>query len=146
MQRTAGVPFSRAWFLWKAPASASHAEASALRALFPSRVRLPHRSGTWAPWTSWEATSESVSHRFHAWSPRCISFLRTSILALSSPRGPSHRPPGCGRTVFSSTGFRIRAAQGQAANHRFARWAERAAASVFFTLFPADCRICGSPL
>ena len=48
--------------------------------------------------------------------------------------------------VFSSTGFRIRAAQGQAADHRFAHWAERVAASVFFTLFPADCRICGSPL
>jgi ComF family protein len=52
----------------------------------------------------------------------------------------------------SSTGFRIRAAQGQAANHlastghRLAGFAERAAASLFFTLFPADCRICGSPL
>lgn len=66
----------------------------------------------------------------------------------------------------SSTGFRIRAAQGQAADqkladhalpshglavhgladHRFAGFARRAAASLFFTLFPADCRICGSPL
>jgi ComF family protein len=27
-----------------------------------------------------------------------------------------------------------------------AGWAKHAAASVFFTLFPADCRICGSPL
>ena len=57
--------------------------------------------------------------------------------------------------VFSSssnsTGFRIRAAQGQAADHGlsdhgFAGWAERVAATLFFTLFPADCRICGSPL
>jgi ComF family protein len=57
--------------------------------------------------------------------------------------------------VFSSssnsTGFRIRAAQGRAANHGssdhgFAGWAERVAATLFFTLFPADCRICGSPL
>jgi len=53
--------------------------------------------------------------------------------------------------VFSSTGFRIRAAQGQAAGHGFAehgffRFAERAAASLFFTFFPADCRICSSPL
>ena len=48
--------------------------------------------------------------------------------------------------VFSSTGFRIRAAQSTAANARFARWAERVAASLFFTLFPADCRICNSPL
>jgi ComF family protein len=57
--------------------------------------------------------------------------------------------------VFSSssnsTGFRIRAAQGRAADHglsdhRFAGWAERVAATLFFTLFPADCRICGSPL
>jgi ComF family protein len=58
--------------------------------------------------------------------------------------------------VFSSTGFRTRAAQGQAAGHRlakhglakhgFAGFAKRAAASLFFTFFPADCRICGSPL
>jgi ComF family protein len=52
----------------------------------------------------------------------------------------------------SSTGFRIRAAQGQAADHltstghRLAGFAERAAATLFFTFFPADCRICGSPL
>ena len=58
--------------------------------------------------------------------------------------------------VFSSTGFRIRSAQGQAADHGFADnglakhgfvgWAERAAATLFFTFFPADCRICGFPL
>ena len=57
--------------------------------------------------------------------------------------------------VFSSsgnsTGFRIRAAQGRAADHGLsdhgiAGWAERVAATLFFTLFPADCRICGSPL
>ncbi len=53
--------------------------------------------------------------------------------------------------VFSSTGFRIRSAQGQAADHGlaehgFAGFAERAAATLFFTLFPADCRICGFPL
>jgi ComF family protein len=51
----------------------------------------------------------------------------------------------------SSTGFRIRAAQGRAADHGlsshgFAGWAERVAATLFFTLFPADCRICGFPL
>jgi ComF family protein len=53
--------------------------------------------------------------------------------------------------VFSSTGFRIRAAQGQAADHGLAEhgfvgFAKRAAATLFFTLFPADCRICGFPL
>jgi len=48
--------------------------------------------------------------------------------------------------VFSSTGFRIRAAQPAAATAEVARWVERAVASVFFTLFPADCRLCGSPL
>ena len=75
--------------------------------------------------------------------------------------------PGA-EAVFSSssTGFRIRAAQGQAAehglpkhdlpehglgnhgsaDHGLAALAERAAATLFFTLFPADCRICGSPL
>jgi ComF family protein len=64
----------------------------------------------------------------------------------------------------SSTGFRIRAAQGQAAdqglakqgfaqdgrpglaNHGIVGFAERVAATLFFTFFPADCRICGSPL
>ena len=54
----------------------------------------------------------------------------------------------------SSTGFRIRAAQGQAhglavrglADHGFVRFAERAAAGLFFTFFASDCRICGSPL
>ena len=50
------------------------------------------------------------------------------------------------RVVFSSTGFRIRAAQPTAAATPVFCWAERAAASLFFTLFPADCRICGSPL
>lgn len=71
----------------------------------------------------------------------------------------------------SSTGFRIRAAQGQAADqnltehglakpglaehglaqrglaeHGFVGFAGRVAATLFFTFFPADCRICGSPL
>src|ERR1019366_4250521 len=65
-----------------------------------------------------------------------------------------------------STGFRIRAAQGQAASRGladhgladrgladhgvakqgFAGFAKRVAATLFFTFFPADCRICGSPL
>jgi ComF family protein len=53
--------------------------------------------------------------------------------------------------VFSSTGFRIRAAQGQAASHGltehgFAGWPERVVASLFFSFFPSDCRICDSPL
>ena len=55
----------------------------------------------------------------------------------------------------SSSGFRIRAAQGQAANrplpdasakHRFVGLAKRAAATIFFTFFPDDCRICSAPL
>jgi ComF family protein len=32
------------------------------------------------------------------------------------------------------------------ANHGSGRFAERLAATLFFTFFPADCRICGSPL
>jgi ComF family protein len=73
--------------------------------------------------------------------------------------------------VFSSTGFRIRAAQGQAADHvlpdhlltgrgvtdqvlkdqglanrGIAGLAERAAATLFFTFFPADCGICNAPI
>jgi ComF family protein len=46
----------------------------------------------------------------------------------------------------SSTGFRIRAAQGQAADHQFVGFARRAVATLFFTFFPADCRLCGAPL
>jgi len=48
--------------------------------------------------------------------------------------------------VFSSTGFRIRAARPTAAADPVAGWAERVAASLFFTFFPADCRICEAPL
>ena len=58
--------------------------------------------------------------------------------------------------VFSSTGFRIRATQGQAAehdssgqtlaDHGLVGLVKRTAASLFFTFFPADCRICSSPL
>jgi ComF family protein len=56
----------------------------------------------------------------------------------------------------SSTGFRIRATQGQAAHHEIAQkdlaqhgfvgFAKRAAATLFFTFFPSDCRICNAPL
>src|SRR5437016_217605 len=46
--------------------------------------------------------------------------------------------------AFSSTGFRIPAAQDHAAGSR--HWAEHAAASLFFTFFPADCRLCNAPL
>jgi ComF family protein len=48
--------------------------------------------------------------------------------------------------VFSSTGFRIRAAQATATIAPVGCWAKDVAASLFFTLFPADCRICRSPL
>ena len=55
--------------------------------------------------------------------------------------------PGA-EAVFSSssTGFRIRAAQGQAADGTLAGFTESALATLFFTFFPADCRICGFPL
>ena len=66
-----------------------------------------------------------------------------AILALCRPVRPLRS--GRGEAVFSSTGFRIRAAQ-PAAAASVACWAERVAASLFFTLFPADCRVCGAPL
>ena len=76
----------------------------------------------------------------------CTAAILTEVL-------PSEASSACRvrEAVFSSTGFRIRAAQGQAADHGlsdhgFAGWAERVVATLFFTLFPADCRICGSPL
>jgi ComF family protein len=53
---------------------------------------------------------------------------------------------GLREDVFSSTGFRIRATQSQAAGNALAGWSRQAIASLFFTFFPADCRICGSPL
>jgi ComF family protein len=58
----------------------------------------------------------------------------------------------------SSTGFRIRAAQGQTqgddqrpvkhgpVSSGFSSLVKNAVASLFFTFFPSDCRICGSPL
>lgn len=67
-----------------------------------------------------------------------------TILAMSSGAAAPHS--GCGEGVFSSTGFRIRAARPAAATAPVASWAERVAASLFFTFFPADCRICGAPL
>jgi ComF family protein len=51
-----------------------------------------------------------------------------------------------GEAVFSSTGFRIRAAKPTATIAPVGCWAEHVAASLFFTLFPADCRICNAPL
>ncbi len=73
--------------------------------------------------------------------------------------GPAKRRVFSGaEAVFSSsgTGFGIRATQGQAANRRlpddssandlFVSFAKRAAAALFFTFFPADCRICNTPL
>ena len=48
--------------------------------------------------------------------------------------------------VFSSSGVRIRGALGLAAGSSLVSWAKQGAASVFFTLFPSDCRICGLPL
>ncbi len=74
-------------------------------------------------------------------------------VALVSKRDYTCNVARCGsaafrvrEAVFSSTGFRIRAAQPTAATPPVAGWAERVAASLFFTFFPADCRICGAPL
>lgn len=73
--------------------------------------------------------------------------------------GPAKRRVFSGaEAVFSSsgTGFGIRATRGQAANRQlpenstandvFVSFAKRAAAAIFFTFFPADCRICNTPL
>jgi ComF family protein len=53
-------------------------------------------------------------------------------------------PTGKREAVFSSTGFRIRWDSGS--GRALAHWTEQVLGSVFFTFFPADCRICGSPL
>lgn len=55
---------------------------------------------------------------------------------------------GRGRIVFSSSRNLIRATRAKvvAAGQSVVPWAEHAAESLFATLFPADCRICGAPL
>jgi predicted amidophosphoribosyltransferase len=55
---------------------------------------------------------------------------------------------GRGRIVFSSSRNLIRATRAKvvAAGHCIVPWAEQAAESLFATLFPADCRLCGAPL
>ena len=70
---------------------------------------------------------------------------RSGYTKLVSP-GAASKPSRVREAVFSSTGFRIRVARPAATIHPVVCWAECAAASLFFTLFPADCRICGSPL
>lgn len=55
---------------------------------------------------------------------------------------------GRGRIVFSSSRNLIRATRAKvvAAGYCFVPWAEQAAESLFATLFPSDCRLCGTPL
>lgn len=73
--------------------------------------------------------------------------MRPQNAAILAPEWPGWRQPGAGlrEDVFSSTGFRIRGSHGHA-SRQLAGWAEDVVASLFFTFFPADCRICGSPL
>jgi ComF family protein len=82
-----------------------------------------------------------------------ISTTTGRRIANLSHRGYTGDVARCGtaafrvrEAVFSSTGFRIRAAQPTAATAPVASLAERIAASLFFTFFPADCRICSAPL
>jgi ComF family protein len=110
-------------------------------------LRLVHDSGARTPFNCPQAVTERNRGRFEVRWPRCIATCNAAILTSC---GPACRVR---EVVFSSssTGFRIRAAQSQAADHElakhgFAGWAERVAATLFFTFFPADCRICGSPL
>jgi len=55
--------------------------------------------------------------------------------------------PGDGRVVFSSSRDLTRA-QAKVADggSSFVAWAEHMAESLFATLFPSDCRLCGAPL
>ena len=56
--------------------------------------------------------------------------------------------PGRRRSVFSSSGDQTRAnaARIAAKESPFVSWASSIAESLFATLFPADCRLCGTPL
>ncbi len=61
---------------------------------------------------------------------------------------PKNVPSGRREVVFSSTGDRTRATQAHSVGKgsSIAAWAGGIAESLFATLFPADCRICGEPL
>src|SRR5438309_226238 len=56
--------------------------------------------------------------------------------------------PVCGRVVFSSSEDLTRATRAKVAEGEegFVSWVSTAAESLFATLFPSDCRLCGSPL
>ena len=50
------------------------------------------------------------------------------------------------RIVFSSSEDLTRASRAKVAEPAFVSWVSAAAESLFATLFPADCRLCGAPL
>ena len=159
MWRTRGISLSTAEFLRKVFASVNAVAERSLRLLLSPDLRLAHGRGSGTTAASPYTSAESIFGHQRVWRSRCIGDHRSY-----TERVLSHYDdlPGA-EAVFSSssrTGFRIRAAQSQAADHRvkhgptahglaprrFAGWSERLAASLFFTFFPSDCRICNSPL
>jgi ComF family protein len=72
----------------------------------------------------------------------------TAILKKIRPVGAPEVAAGRGRIAFSSNGTPIRAAGARvvAQDHPLVSWASGVAAGLFATLFPSDCRLCGSPL
>ena len=63
-------------------------------------------------------------------------------------QAPEKVMPVCGRVVFSSSEDLTRATRAKVAEGEegFVSWVSTAAESLFATLFPSDCRLCGSPL
>ena len=91
----------------------------------------------------WQSSFGDYFRSFGWTVPHCVTFAGAAILSRVARLEP-RLPAGLREAVFSSTGFRIRGEHG--AGRVLARWAEGVVGSLFFTLFPADCRICGSPL
>jgi ComF family protein len=114
-----------------------------MRTLLPADLCVAVNSGRDAPAVLEQAHFESILGGVGRSVSHCISQRGEAI--LSRVARPEPRPrTGLREAVFSSTGFRIRGEHGP--GRALADWAEEVAGSLFFTFFPADCRICGSPL
>src|SRR5262249_16948876 len=79
---------------------------------------------------------------------RCSHLYRPFILTRIRPVLAQPIQPGWRRFVFSSSGGQTRSIKTKVApeENALVSWVSGVAESLFATLFPADCRLCGSPL
>jgi ComF family protein len=80
--------------------------------------------------------------------PSLLPASSIAILKKIRPVGAPIVTAGRGRIVFSSNGTPIRATGTRvvARDNPWISWASGVAAGLFATLFPSDCRLCGTPL